>query len=227
MSRRTETRLETRAAIHRLATAQLNQAGAGSISLNAIARELGMTGPALFRYVANRDEVLTELSRAAVTELADTLWSAVSGSAGLPVADRLRAHAWALYDWALAHQHRYLLLFGAPVPGFIPPADVLWPEMLRAIASVLAIAPDSLAATSDDYPAGPPALLAAELADWAAAAGLAVRSWVWLRQAMLTWSRLHGVLLLEQESRLGTGMPDVSVLFFAETEALVRLPSSP
>ena len=227
MSRRTETRQETRAAIHWLATAQLDQAGAGSISLNAIARELGMTGPALFRYVTNRDELLIDLSRTAVTDLADALWSAVSGSAGLPIADRLRAHAWALYDWALAHQHRYLLLFGAPVPGFISPPDALRPEILRAMASLLAIAPDPLAAPSDDHPSGPLALLAAELANWAAAAGLAVRSWVWLRQAILTWSRLHGVLLLELNGRLGTGMPDGSVLFFAETEALVQLSMSP
>jgi AcrR family transcriptional regulator len=31
------------------------------LSLNAIAKELGMTGPALYRYVTSRDELLVDL----------------------------------------------------------------------------------------------------------------------------------------------------------------------
>ena len=60
-TRRERYRLDTAAEAKRLAMGQLSNGGVGALSLNAIAREMGMTGPALYRYVGNRDDFLTEL----------------------------------------------------------------------------------------------------------------------------------------------------------------------
>ena len=61
-------RTQVRTEIKRHAWGQIATAGASALSLNAIAKQMGLSGPALYRYFANRDElvlavVLRELDR--------------------------------------------------------------------------------------------------------------------------------------------------------------------
>lgn len=126
----TSARADTvRAAVKRVALAQLEAGGPPAVALNAIARELGVSGPALYRYFRNRDALLTELVLDAYNDLAETLASAES----LALAYRA---------WALAQPHRYRLLFTAPLPGY----DAHRPELVaaaqRSMELLLAIEPD-------------------------------------------------------------------------------------
>src|SRR6266496_3042484 len=80
--------------------------------------QLGESGPALYRYFASRDELLTELVIDAYDDLADALRAAASQSAGLEPRPRFEALARAYRSWALAQPHRYRLLYGPPLPGY-------------------------------------------------------------------------------------------------------------
>src|SRR5262249_9687258 len=103
------------------AWAQVVTTGAMALSLNAIAREMGISGPALYRYFRNRDELITELVLDAYTDLAAACQAAARPDD--PPAGRLAAVAGALRQWALGAPHRYLLIYGTPVPGYqAPPA---------------------------------------------------------------------------------------------------------
>ena len=62
-----------RAAVKRVALAQLEAGGPAAVALNAIARELGVSGPALYRYFKNRDALLTALVKDAYDDLAEAL----------------------------------------------------------------------------------------------------------------------------------------------------------
>src|SRR3954453_4026824 len=104
-----------RAAVKRVALTQLEAGGASAVALNAIARELGVSGPALYRYFRNRDALLTELVLDAYHDLTDALTGAPS-----------LTHAYRA--WALAQPHRYRLLFSAPLPGY----DAHQPELIAA-----------------------------------------------------------------------------------------------
>lgn len=84
--------------------------GASALSLNAIAKRMGMSGPALYRYYARRDELITELIGDAYRSLADTLRAASSEGADLA------ALAHAVRGWALDDPQRYFLIYGTPVP---------------------------------------------------------------------------------------------------------------
>jgi AcrR family transcriptional regulator len=97
-----------RAAVKRVALQQLQQGGPAAVAINAIARELGVSGPALYRYFKNRDALLTALVLDAYDDLADAL----------DPADSLAALAHAYRAWALEQPHRYRLLFSAPLPGY-------------------------------------------------------------------------------------------------------------
>ena len=71
--RRGRLRQTTVAEIKVLAWRQIAEAGAPSLSLRAIARDMGMTSSALYRYFPSRDVLLTALIRDGFASLADTL----------------------------------------------------------------------------------------------------------------------------------------------------------
>jgi len=97
-------RAQMRQEVKEAALRQLADGGTEALSMNAIARELGVSGPALYRYFTGREALLTELILDAHADLTATLTAA----GGLPEL------ALAYRSWATSHPHRYRLLFGAP-----------------------------------------------------------------------------------------------------------------
>ena len=119
---RERNRAAIEAAIIERGRAQLAEVGAAALSLRAIARDLGMVSSAVYRYVANRDDLLTLLIVAVYDDLGDAVDAALA-TAGADVRDRFDALCHALRGWALAHPHDYALIYGSPVPDYHAPAD--------------------------------------------------------------------------------------------------------
>lgn len=207
------------------AWAQVATTGAAALSLNAIARKMGISGPALYRYYANRDELITELVLDAYRDL-----SATCQAAAKPVdapAARLASVADAMRRWALDVPHRYLLIYGTPVPGYHAP-----PEATALAATIMTILLDAYAEAADaetgDTAPGP----AGEAADALDRHLVRHRRWAddhpappdAVRRALAFWTRLHGVLSLEVAGHF-TGMGfDPSLLYAAEIEAVITMP---
>src|ERR1700744_109961 len=117
-TRRERQRGETLAEIKARAMDQVAAGGAAAVSLNAIARAMGMSPAALYRYFDGRDALLAEPVVEAYGALADALQRAAgkradraAGGAAGDGAARLVAVAHAYRDWALAHPNSYLLIF--------------------------------------------------------------------------------------------------------------------
>jgi AcrR family transcriptional regulator len=218
ISRRERVRQQTIEEARRIALRQLAEVGAGGISLNAIAREMGMTGPALYRYIPSRDALLTDLVLDAYRDLGDAIWDDLDATTGRGPASRLRSQAWALRAWTLANPHRYMLIFGTPVPGYHAPVDQTQHAAERVLEASLVllaeVAPARWAPATDPFDA--------ELEAWAARAGIPPMPAALLRQALVGWTRLHGVLSLEIEGHFGMGLPDPERLYRAEVEELDR-----
>ncbi|WP_449344544.1 TetR/AcrR family transcriptional regulator [Streptomyces narbonensis] len=186
---------------------QMATAGASALSLNAIAKQMGMSGPALYRYFASRDDLITELVREAYRSLADTLHEASAAGADLS------GLAHALRDWALTDPHRYFLVYGTPVPGYQAPADTtaISSEIMTTLLDACAALPRAGAATSFDSHLE-------DHRDWAA--GHHAPSGA-LHRFLTFWTRLHGVLSLELAGHF-TGMGfDPARLFAAELDELM------
>ncbi|MFD4015869.1 TetR/AcrR family transcriptional regulator [Streptomyces sindenensis] len=200
-------RAQVRAEIKQHAWEQIATAGASALSLNAIAKRMGVSGPALYRYFAGRDELITELVGDAYRSLADAVHAAaVTGADPAALAHVLR-------DWALADPHRYFLVYGTPVRGYHAPDEIT--GISREIMADLLTA---WAAVEPDPPASP---FAAHLADHRAWAGDHPAPPGVLRRALAFWTRLHGVLSLELAGHF-TGMGfDPALLFRAELDDLV------
>jgi len=199
-------REQVREEAKRLAWEQIATAGASALSVNAIAKRMDMSGPALYRYFTSRDELITELIRDAYWNLAGAFHRAAAADADLT------ALAHVLRDWALEDPHRYLLVYGTPVPGYRAPDDVT--AAASEIMSVLLDACTAVEVAADtafsvhveyhrEWMRGHPASPAA------------------VHLALTFWTALHGVLSLELAGHfVGMGF-DPAVLFAAELDRLL------
>ncbi|MER7934705.1 MULTISPECIES: TetR/AcrR family transcriptional regulator [unclassified Streptomyces] len=200
-------RSQVRADIKARAWAQIAKSGASGLSLNAIAKELGMSGPALYRYFGSRDELITELIRDAYRGLADTFRTAADARAGVEGLAR------ALRRWALDDPQRYFLVYGTPVPGYHAPDDItaIAQEIMGALLDVCSTAEPEAPASAG---------FTAHLAQHREWAGDHPASPDVLRRALAFWTRIHGVLSLELAGQF-TGMGfDPERLFDAEVAEL-------
>lgn len=113
-------RAETVAEIKQAALQQLVEAGPGGFSLRGVARTVGMTVQALYHYFDNRDALLTVLVVDAHHAAADAVAAAADATAGQSPRTRRLAACRAFREWALTNRPAFLLIYGTPVPGFVP-----------------------------------------------------------------------------------------------------------
>ncbi|MGW0532473.1 TetR/AcrR family transcriptional regulator [Streptomyces sp. NPDC003032] len=205
-------RVQVRTEIKERAWEQIADAGASALSLNAIAKRMGMSGPALYRYFASRDELITELIRDAYRSLADTFRADTSGSDAEGGAD-LASLARAMRRWAQTDPQRYFLVYGTPVPGYHAPDDI------TAISSeIMSTLLDACAKLSGGAPGDAFDEHIEAHRQWA---GEHPATPAQLHRALSFWTRLHGVLSLELAGHF-TGMGfDAAALFEAELEGLL------
>jgi AcrR family transcriptional regulator len=216
-TRRERYRLETAAEAKRWAMAQLAEGGIRALSLNAIASEMGMTGPALYRYFPSRDDLLTELIVDIYTDFGDALWRTVEQSQGLPPPERVRAVGRAFRAWSLANPQLYLLIFGTPIPGYQAPDDRTTPAAQRGMAALLTVAGDL-----DPEPLAVIRETDRECEMWAARTGAPALPGRLIRFAVTTWTRLHGVMSLEIAGHFDPSLPDGHLFYDAELDDMLR-----
>ncbi|MFD7547129.1 TetR/AcrR family transcriptional regulator [Streptomyces sp. NPDC059578] len=200
-------RAQVRAEIKEHAREQIATAGASALSLNAIAKRMGMSGPALYRYFASRDDLITELVREAYRSLAGTLRAASDDGADLA------ALVHVLRDWALQDPQRYLLVYGTPVPGYHAPEDI------TGISSeIMATLLDACAALVQDGSATPFDTHVAAHREWAGDHPAPPAA---LHRALIVWTRVHGLLSLEVAGHFAGMDFDPALLFAAELDELL------
>jgi AcrR family transcriptional regulator len=205
-SSRERYRAQVRAEIKQHAWEQIAEAGVPALSLNAIAKKLGMSGPALYRYFANRDDLVTALIRDAYRSVADTVRAAYDGGADLA------GLAHVIRDWAREDPQRYFLIYGTPVPGYHAPDDTT--AISHEVMAVLIEACGARPAEATPTPFG------THLEDHREWAGGHPAPAAVLHRALAFWTRLHGVLSLELAGHFAGMRFDAGLLIDEEVAAL-------
>jgi AcrR family transcriptional regulator len=102
----------------------LVEQGRDAVTLRAIAREMGMTAPALYRYFDSHETLLDHVVGDIFTELTESLVAAVHTVPMGDLSGKFLAVARGFRQWAKEHEREYALLFGTPLPGLeVKPED--------------------------------------------------------------------------------------------------------
>ncbi len=121
--RRQRNREEMRAGILALAREIMREQGVAALSLNEIARRVGITPPALYTYFPSKMAIYDALYRTGIRLFreAEEELRRTTGP------DWERIHSWFAQRLALAEEHPdlYHLVFDAPIPGFVPTPESL------------------------------------------------------------------------------------------------------
>jgi AcrR family transcriptional regulator len=115
-NRREKKRTATLEEIRETAWKQIADLGVSSLSLRGIAREMGLTAPALYRYYKDRDALVTALWIDAFTAFTVALESGRDLYTSRDHAGRFRAMCKSYFEWARQNPQRYALVFGTPIP---------------------------------------------------------------------------------------------------------------
>jgi AcrR family transcriptional regulator len=118
-SRRDRVRAATTEEIKQTARRLLVSDGPEAVTLRAIAREMGMTAPALYRYFGSREDLIGHVVADIFNEIADGVQAAIGDAeargGGIP--GKLVAASHEFRRWSLAHRAEFGLLFGTPLPA--------------------------------------------------------------------------------------------------------------
>jgi AcrR family transcriptional regulator len=203
-----------REGIKQVALRQLADGGPEAVAINAIARELEVSGPALYRYFSGRDELLTSLIVDAYQDLAHALESVAAPRRGRSAESRLRSLARAYREWALAQPHRYRLMFRAPVAGYDPHADALVSAAQQPMTVLLDILRDTPSPAAGDAHR--------DLAGWIERHAIPADVARHVLRAVVIWTRLHGLASLEIDGNYASVGLDPARLYVSEVIHVLR-----
>ena len=213
-----------------VAREHLGKHGAAALSLRAVARDMGMASSALYRYVDNRDDLLTLLIVSAYTSLAETVEAAHAAVQPEDLDGRWRAIGTALRDWARAHPHEFALVYGSPVPDYRAPAESTNEPGTRVQALLVALLADAQRAgrlTSAPSAFAPQSAPLAQRAagplladEFFTGAGLDPET---LMAGLSAWTLLLGSVTTELFEQLGDTVADTDAYFAYMLEVAGRL----
>ena len=115
-TRRERSRDDTQQEIRRVARDLLVNQGREAVTLRAIAREMGITAPAIYRYHASLEDLLQQLRLDVCTDLAAELATDLETIPEQDTAAQVFAVCRRFRAWALRHPQEFSLVFASP-PG--------------------------------------------------------------------------------------------------------------
>lgn len=223
VSRRDRRKAETIGDIKAVARRQLATAGPAGISMRAIARDLDMTATGVHYYYRDRQALIDALTVDGFTALAAALRPVYEEGSGLPPRERWLAVARAWRGWALQHAAEYLLIYGNTGGAARRVNGDVAKAMSTAVGVLFASMRNCLSHGDIDVPrieeVTPPALRE-QFAAWRGAADSVVGDLPdgALAACMLTYSRLHGAIVLELAGHVPPQLTDRDALFDMEME---------
>jgi AcrR family transcriptional regulator len=184
--------------IRRAALGELRRVGAAALSLREVAKAAGISPAGLYRYVDGRDGLLELLISDGFEAFGAAIETAIA-AVGDDVVAQMEAVAIGYRRWALDNPEQFGLILGTPVPGFsarvdgptVPSVRRFGEPMIRVVA----------AAYGMTHPDAPPEDML----------GMIVRS----------WSRVHGLVMLEAFGHLTWSGTDVEALLRVEVRSIL------
>lgn len=218
-------RSDMTAQIKAVARRQMAEHGTAGLSLRAIARDLGITAPAIYNYFPRLEDLITALIVDAFTDLAEAMEAAEAAEPSERPYNNIMALCLAYREWAVSHPTVFQLIYGNPIPGYRAPQEITIPLARRPFLGIFRWfirAHQSGALTIPaEYQAVPPAM-AEGAAAWKRLSGIEMPDAL-LGIVMSGWARIHGAVLLELFGHLEPLVGAGGAFYRYELEAFARL----
>ncbi len=218
--KRTTHQVNMQEAIKETAWQQIAEFGAPALSLRTIARQLGITAPAIYNYYPRRDDLVTALIIDAYTSFGDSQLAARDATPTEDLIGRLMATGMAYRQWALTFPQRYQLIFGTPIPGYEAPFEQVLPSAARSLSALVSVIEALRLAGQLQAAAFPEVKEEYKIGfeQWKTYGGQA--SVLSLSVAILIWARVHGLVSLEIAGNIPPFGPDGDGLYRYELELI-------
>ena len=203
---------------------QMAEQGTAGLSLRAIARELGITAPAIYNYFPRLDDLITALIVDAFTDLAEAMETADAATPSERPADHILALCLAYRAWAMAHPTDFQLIGGNPIPGYHAPEGITIPLARRPFLGMfrwfIRAHDTGQLIIPAEYAAVPPTV-AAGVAAWRQTSGIEVPDAL-MGLLMSGWARIYGLTALEMYHHVQPLVGDAAALYCYEINALLQ-----
>ena len=214
----------TREEIKYTARQLMAEKGTAGLSVRAIARQMGMTAPALYHYYASLNDLITALILDAFTQLADTLEATAANPALTTSMERLIAVAHTYRHWALVHPIDFQLIYGNPIPNYSQPTDVTYPPARRSFLVTARILTEAMESGEIDLPgrySDLPPVIEQSLIELTQVDGhdLPLPA---LYLTASSWAKIHGHVMLELFNLIQPVIADVDAFFQHETQIFLQ-----
>ncbi len=227
-SRRERVRADTVREIKETARRVLVDQGVDGLALRAVARAMGMTAPALYRYFTSREDLVDHVVADLYGELCDVLERVRDEEDQARPGAQLLAISRAFRGWATTHHAEFGLLFGSAGERVLPldagsraghrPAEVAGRRFGGIFAAVVARLyleqGFPVPADADIEPA-----LQVQLRSWCEKLPVVLPLGV-MAVFLSCWIRLYGMVCMEVFGHLRFALDDAAPMFEAELKGL-------
>ena len=228
LRRRDRVRADTVREIKETARRVLVDQGVDGLALRAVAREMGMTAPGLYRYFDSREDLVEHVVADLYDELTDVLESVRDTADPARPGFQLLSVARAFRRWATTHHAEFGLLFGSAAERVIEPGQLHGdgerpPQVAgRRFGGVFAelvarIYLEQGFPVPDEADLDP--ALKVQLQEWCAKLPVALPLGV-MSVFLSCWIRLYGMVCMEVFGHLRFALDDAEPMFEAELRSL-------
>jgi AcrR family transcriptional regulator len=228
LSRRDRARADTVREIKETARRVLVDQGVDGLALRAVAREMGMTAPGLYRYFDSREDLVEHVVADLYDELSDHLEAVRDAAEPATPGVQLMSVARAFRQWATTHHAEFGLLFGSAGEGVIPaedrhgpgdhPPQVAGRRFGGVFAELISRVYLEQGFPVPDEDELEPALRV-QLTEWCAKLPVALPLGV-MHVFLSCWIRLYGMVCMEVFGHLRFALDDAEPMFEAELRSL-------
>ncbi len=228
LSRRDRLRAGTVREIKETARAVLVEQGVDGLALRAVARRMGMTAPALYRYFDGREDLVEHVVADLYDELTDVLEAVRDDADPARPGFQLLSVSRAFRRWATTHHAEFGLLFGSAAERVLEPGQLHGdgerpPQVAgRRFGGVFAelvgrIYLEQGFPVPDEADLEP--ALRVQLQEWCAELPVVLPLGV-VSVFLSCWIRLYGMVCMEVFGHLRFALDDAEPMFEAELRAL-------
>jgi AcrR family transcriptional regulator len=218
-------RQETTDSIKAIARQQMIENGTAGISLRGIAREMGMTAPAIYNYFPRLEDLITALLVDAFNGLGDAIDEAIAKASS--TSEKIRDGANAYRGWANDHKADFQLIYGNPIPNYEAPREVTVPLATRPLVSFYRCLMDAYQEGQLSIPpeyASVPESISSYVSGFLHPQYPQTKDMPMSLYYLLTvlWTRIHGVVMLEIFGHLEPSLGDVDSFFEGEITVFLK-----